>query len=301
MNQETSILYQSPLTPPQVSQDWNDDPRSLTFPELTTQPTDIVDLLVYNGPARNTDGSTEVVEDDYRTSDRRSFVWYAIELSIGNLTLSKDPTTTLEEMTRISCAVFLHLASEESTVYGQAYWRDVYQDIHLHIMFRSITAYRYLNFILAPDRSATNAADMELARKACIKKAEKHWHAASFTFLERHQDLMRCTIGKELDLQRWSTIERNCAMLQPEELAMIDAALLQYNHARVRLSLRSQAQKQYGCPKQLGKRTDRMNEIVSESPDVRAYLQEKSYPDYLKQRIDNFLEKGHCIYCGRCH
>lgn len=146
-------------------------------------------------------------------------VWKDIEECLYCLGYSSNDEDCLEQMTRASIAIFLHMASEESVDNGAAVWRTTRKDNHLHDMFRGITAYRYLVYLGAAQFQTSNIDETEIenARRDYLEQAWLQWWISLSAFSKKHWDAMQQKVFRELSLKDWGNIETNLAMLKQQE------------------------------------------------------------------------------------
>jgi hypothetical protein len=245
------------------------------------------------------DDESEMADDDSEMADvdgdasLKQVVWENIKKYLGCLYNSPNDKDRLKQMTKISIALFLHTASEE----GTAMWRPIWEEDHLHSMFRGITAYRHLLHLSTAQFQTSNKDETEIkiAHQGCLIQARCHWWAGLSAFSEEHWNAMQQKVFRELNLENWRNIETNLAMLEPQERAMIEAALTAYNHARVLTDIRQEAQKKCKyCSSYMEQRVQREHgaeELLQTSPSYDS-------PMDLRERIGNFLE-GNCPCCRR--
>jgi hypothetical protein len=213
--------------------------------------------------------------DDDEDASLKQVVWKDIEVCLRCLSNSSNDKDRLEQMTKASIALFVHIASEESVDKGAPMWKTICEDDHLHSMFRGITVYRHILHLGTTQfqTSKKDETEMENAHQGCLIQAWCHWWAGLSAFSEKHWNAMQQKVFKELNLENWRNIEKNLAMLKPQEQAMIEAALTAYNHTRVLTYIRQEAQK------------------IQTSLTYLTYITKQDFPMDLKQSIDNFLKR----------
>jgi hypothetical protein len=148
--------------------------------------------------------------------------WDDIETSVKHFVGAKTTTETLNEMTKITCNILLHVATGESNVT----FAEAMQSNYLITMLKGLTAYKHAILYAARVSDPTTSATIDITSLAAIRKSSHYWSHHTTAALLALEDTLMTTTCTTLTSLNWAQIEQNCAsFFTPEQTAMMDVAL----------------------------------------------------------------------------